>query len=193
MTDTASTPSELDEALARIEAEVAENQQVDRSAELLIGSLAQQLREAATTAEEAASDPDAPTDESASPVLTTLIAKLNQFADSLDSSQGSLSTAVTANTPASPEAQEQAAADLAEAQASGTVDPAAIAAAVVDEIKAQAPADSGDWGQQTSPDKPAGEWDGRSEEEKAADEQALTDASAAEAGDQAADTAAPTE
>lgn len=108
MSDTSTTtePSELDLAIERIAAEVEENDAVDRSAELLIGQLAQQLRDAASGAEEAASDPDAPSDEAGSPVLTALIAKLNGLADSLDSSQGRLSAAVVAGTPASPLAPE---------------------------------------------------------------------------------------
>lgn len=108
MSDTSTTnePSELDLAIERIAAEVEENDAVDRSAELLIGQLAQQLRDAASGAEEAASDPDAPSDEAGSPVLTALIARLNGLADSLDSSQGRLSAAVVAGTPASPDAPE---------------------------------------------------------------------------------------
>lgn len=119
MSDTSTTnePSELDLAIERIAAEVEENDAVDRSAELLIGQLAQQLRDAASGAEEAASDPDAPSDEAGSPVLTALIARLNGLADSLDSSQGRLSAAVVAGTPASPDAPEpvpsQAAVDAA--------------------------------------------------------------------------------
>lgn len=105
MSDTSTPdPSELDLAVQRIATEVAESQEVERSASLLIGQLAQTLREAAAAAEDAASDPDTPSDEAGSPVLTTLISQLNALADSLDSGQGDLSAAIIANTPAAPDA-----------------------------------------------------------------------------------------
>lgn len=152
MSNTENPPTELDEVVARIEAEVAENDQVDRSAELLIGQLAQQLRDAASGAEDAASDPDAPTEEAGSPVLTALIAKLNGLADSLDSSQGRLSAAVVAGTPASPLAPEpvpsQAAVDAAIESGAVTV-PTAPAPEPVQ-------IESGFIDEQVQPDPPAG-------------------------------------
>ena len=138
MSDTSTTnePSELDLAIERIAAEVEENDAVDRSAELLIGQLAQQLRDAASGAEEAASDPDAPSDEAGSPVLTALIARLNGLADSLDSSQGRLSAAVVAGTPASPDAPEpvpsQAAVDAGIESGDIVIPPSAVTQELVD-------------------------------------------------------------
>lgn len=105
MSDTSTPdPSELDLAVQRIATEVAESREVERGASLLIGQLAQALRDAAAAAEEAASDPDAPSDEAGSPVLTTLISQLNGLADSLDAGQGDLSASVVANTLAAPDA-----------------------------------------------------------------------------------------
>lgn len=106
MSDTSTTnePSELDLVVQRIATEVAESREVERGASLLIGQLAQALRDAAAAAEEAASDPDAPSDEAGSPVLTTLISQLNGLADSLDAGQGDLSASVVANTLAAPDA-----------------------------------------------------------------------------------------
>jgi hypothetical protein len=137
MSDTSTTtePSELDLAIERIAAEVEENDAVDRSAELLIGQLAQQLRDAASGAEEAAPE-ESTWDEPGSPVLTALIARLNGLADSLDSSQGRLSAAVVAGTPASPDAPEpvpsQAAVDAAIESGEIVIPPSAVTQELVD-------------------------------------------------------------
>jgi len=105
MSDTQPTIDELDELLAATETEVAQTEDVERSASLLIGRLSEGLSQIADDAETAATDPDAPeAPEAESTVLTTVIEKLRSFAERLDASQGSLGAAIVAATPAAPDA-----------------------------------------------------------------------------------------
>ena len=154
MSDTSTTnePSELDLAIERIAAEVAESQEVERSASLLIGQLAQTLREAAAAAEDAASDPDTPSDEAGSPVLTTLISQLNALADSLDAGQGDLSAAIAANTPAAPDAP---APPITQEQVDAAVEAGTVTLPTAPAVEGESFLD-GDFEPEVQPDPPAG-------------------------------------
>lgn len=153
MSDTSTPdPSELDLAVQRIATEVAESQEVERSASLLIGQLAQTLREAAAAAEDAASDPDTPSDEAGSPVLTTLISQLNALADSLDSGQGDLSAAIVANTPAAPDAP---APPITQEQVDAAVEAGTVTLPTAPAVEGESFLD-GDFEPEVQPDPPAG-------------------------------------
>ena len=154
MSDTSTTnePSELDLVVQRIATEVAESREVERGASLLIGQLAQALRDAAAAAEEAASDPDAPSDEAGSPVLTTLIAQLNGLADSLDAGQGDLSASVVANTPAAPDAP---AAPITQEQVDAAVEAGTITLPTAPAVEGETVLE-GDFEPEVQPDPPAG-------------------------------------
>ena len=153
MSDTQPTIDELDELLAATETEVAQTEDVERSASLLIGRLSEGLSQIADDAETAATDPDAPeAPEAESTVLTTVIEKLRSFAERLDASQGSLGAAIVAATPAAPDAP---APPITQEQVDAAVEAGTVTLPAAPAVEGESFLE-GDFEPEVQPDPPAG-------------------------------------